>query len=204
MNADARALKLSIARSQLGTALDLFIRDKDPISVHALACGGCEIMEGLAESFGSRTMSTHILRTHPGIDRKKLKRLRNQHWNALKHFYSQDNKTIRDDFDLLDDFSDRHNDAQLFYGWYDYMMFVGRLPIPAQIFQVWWYATNEDKLTNETNLTDIRALFPKIGMLNRREQKRMLSRAVEEYTADKELLADPKTETTVLTAETIY
>jgi hypothetical protein len=33
-------LKCRIARSQLATALDLFLRDKDPVSVQCLACGG--------------------------------------------------------------------------------------------------------------------------------------------------------------------
>ena len=27
----------------------------------------------------------------------KIKSLRNQYWNAIKHFYSRDNKTARDD-----------------------------------------------------------------------------------------------------------
>jgi hypothetical protein len=83
---DVPELKLRIARAQLGTALELFIRDKDAYSVHALACGGCEIIEGLAEVFGARTLSTHILETHPGIDMPQIMKLRNQHWNALKHW----------------------------------------------------------------------------------------------------------------------
>ena len=61
-------IKLRIARAQLGTAMDLFVRDKDPLSVHALACGGSEVMEGLAEHLGLPTLSTHILETHPSID----------------------------------------------------------------------------------------------------------------------------------------
>jgi hypothetical protein len=33
-------------------ALDLFVRDKDPISIQCLACGGGEVVEGLAENEG--------------------------------------------------------------------------------------------------------------------------------------------------------
>ena len=41
------------------TALDLFLRDKDPISVQCLACGGGEVVEGLAETMAkSRSRCT--------------------------------------------------------------------------------------------------------------------------------------------------
>jgi predicted ATPase len=35
--------KLDVARQQLGTATELFIRDRDPVSAQCLACGGAEI-----------------------------------------------------------------------------------------------------------------------------------------------------------------
>ena len=44
--------KIVVARAQLVTALDLFVRDKDPISIQCLACGGGEIIEALAEAHG--------------------------------------------------------------------------------------------------------------------------------------------------------
>jgi hypothetical protein len=44
----ATLTKLDIARHQLGSALDLFIRDRDAVSVQCLACGGVELMEGIA------------------------------------------------------------------------------------------------------------------------------------------------------------
>jgi hypothetical protein len=50
--------KIQVARSQLVTALDLFTRDKDPISVHCLACGGGEVIEGLAEAKAEKVFAT--------------------------------------------------------------------------------------------------------------------------------------------------
>ena len=44
---------------------------------------------------------------------------------------------MRDDEALMAAFSDRRNDAVLFMGWLDYLNFVGRLPVEAQVFQVW-------------------------------------------------------------------
>lgn len=55
--------------------------------MYALACGGSEIIEGLAEQADILTRSTHILKTMPEIDYKEIKCLRSQYWNAIKHFY---------------------------------------------------------------------------------------------------------------------
>ncbi len=150
--------KLQIARAQLGTALYPFLRDKDPFSVQALACGGCEIIEGLAESADIPTLSTHILETLPDTDYREIKSLRNQYWNAIKHFYMQDRKTARQDEELLADFTDTANDAPLFTGWLDYMMLTERLPIEAQVFQAWWYATNENRISPTLPLGRCRSL----------------------------------------------
>lgn len=125
-------MKLAFARSQLSTALDLFIRDRDPISVHALACGGSELIEGLAESACLPTLSTHILATFLGIDMKGIKSLRNQYWNAMKHFYLINGKKPRDDDGLMADFSDAANDTVLFMGWLDHLQLMRRLPVEAQ------------------------------------------------------------------------
>ncbi|MBY5890380.1 hypothetical protein HFN49_29815 [Rhizobium leguminosarum] len=126
------SIKIQIARAQLGTALDLFIRDRDPYSVHSLACGGSEIVEGLAKEADLPSISTHILQTIPDIDQRKLKRLRNQHWNAFKHFYEQDGKTVRDDEALMADFADEANDAVLFGGWLDYLLVMTLPPSSIQ------------------------------------------------------------------------
>jgi hypothetical protein len=189
-------LKCRIARSQLATALDLFIRDRDPVSVQCLACGGCEVIEGVAEHVGQQSFSTAVIRRHPtGIDLKKFVRLRNQYWNAFKHLKERDRKTLRvEDVDLLTSFDDRQNDAVLFGGWYDYMMVRKRVPIEVQVFQLWWYAVYEDKLSPWTDLDEIRQMFPKVRDEPRKEQKRRLRRVVEKYRSDKKLLADPRTE----------
>ncbi len=188
------SIKLTVARAQLGAALSLFIQDRDPISVHALACGGAEVMEGLAEEAGPDTLSSHILATFPDVDFAKVKRLRNQYWNAIKHFYKADNRTAREDEELMADFSDAANDAVLFMGWLDYMQREARLPVEVQVFQVWWYATNESRMAPHVDPTPYRTIFPGIAGEDRKEQKRRLARVVEKYRKDKAILADPKTE----------
>ncbi|MBX3530431.1 MAG: hypothetical protein KF849_07475 [Rhizobiaceae bacterium] len=186
--------KLRVARSQLGTALALFIRDYDPISVQALACGGSEIVEGLAQHAKLPTLSSHILQVFPDVDLKKVKALRNQYWNAIKNFYKMDGVSVRDDEALFSSFKDESNDAVLFMGWLDYLNLTRRLPVEVQVFQVWWYATNEERLAPGVDPTPFRSLFPRIASMDRFEQKRRLRRACEKYRDNREILSDPRTE----------
>ncbi len=186
--------KLQIARAQLGTALSLFLQDKDPFSVQALACGGAELIEGLALSSGTPTLSTHIIKTFPDMDYKTIGHRRSRYWNAIKHFYQMDKKTPRDDEALLSNFSDVDNDSALFAGWFDYLSLTKRVPVEVQVFQVWWYALNEDKMNPNVDRTPFRITFPGMKGVDRREQKRRLRRKIEAYRHNKSLLADPRTE----------
>lgn len=162
--------------------------------MHCLACGGGEIVEGLAELEDKEPFATHILQTQPHLDRQKIRRLRNTYWNAFKHFY--DLKGLpREDADLLKDFDDTKNDVALYIGWHDYAIMRNKMPIGAQVFQVWWYALNEDKLTEGAPFEVYRKAFPDLPKQNRAEQKRRLRRKIEAYRGDKNLLADPRTET---------
>jgi hypothetical protein len=191
---NTKLTKLSVARGQLVTGLDLFTRDKDPISVHCLACGGGEVIEGLAETQGEATFATHIMKTQPHLDRWALRGLRTQYWNAFKHFYNR-KELPREDAELLGRFDDTMNDAFLYIGWWDYLSCQKKLPVAAQVFQVWWYALYEEKLASDADLPRIRREFPDIRGRNRAEQKRRLRRSIERYRHDKALLADPATET---------
>jgi hypothetical protein len=193
MNMPQPLTKIDVARSQLVTALDLFVRDKDPISVHCLACGGGAVIEGLAEAQAEEVFATHILQTQPDIDRRKIRGLRNTYWNAFKHF-SDRGGMAREDEDLIATFSDSKNDIALYIGWYDYALLRKSMPIAAQVFQVWWYALNEDKLSDGADVSIFRSAFPEIMKADRPEQKRRLRRKIEKYRDDKNLLADPATE----------
>jgi hypothetical protein len=66
--------------------------------------------------------------------------------------------------------------------------------LPVQVFQLWWFSLNEEKLAPGADLHTIRALFPDIMRDGRAEQKRRLRRTVEKYRDNAETLADPRTE----------
>src|SRR5215510_3577682 len=147
--------KTEIARRQLGTALALFLQDCDPVSVHALACAGCEIAEHLTRKAGEEPFSTHALLTFPDLDIGKIRRLKNQYWNAFKHAQMRDG-IEREDSELLERFGDEVNDHTLYIGWHDYMLAVGILPIEAQIFEAWYFALYLEKLNPERSRLDRR------------------------------------------------
>lgn len=194
--------KLTVARAQLGTALDLFIRDKDPVSVQSLAASGCAVVDGLAETAGSYRMADHVLKHVPGMSPKDYYALRNQFWNAFKHVSTQDG-VLRDDGDLITGFSDQNNDIILFVGWHDYMLLTHRLPVEAQVFQVWWYALNPERLAPEV-ADPSRDIFPGLVHDERKEQKRRLARAVEKWRDHKEVMAAKATERLPLSPRVKY
>ena len=95
---------------------------------------------------------------------------------------------------LLTNFSDEKNDGVLFMGWLDYQSLTKQLPVEVQVFQVWWYATNEKSLAPDVDPTPFREVFPDIMTFERKEQKRRLKRVTEKYRDNKDILADMRTE----------
>lgn len=138
MDLKLKDMKRSVARCQLGTALDLFLADNDPVSVHVLASGACELLDGLAEVEGADRFSMHILATFPDYGIDKLRRVQRKYYNAFKHLFELRNATARNDLDALEEFNDEVNDHALFIGWHDYMNLAQSLPVEAQVFQGWY------------------------------------------------------------------
>ncbi|MQR98665.1 hypothetical protein [Gluconobacter aidae] len=169
--------KVQVARSLLGTALDLFIQDLDPISVHSLACGGCEIIEGLATHEQRNSFSSQMIDANPQLTLRNFRTQRGSIWNAFKHITQLDRKTLRDDKSILESFSDKENDAVLLTGWLDYAEYNKSLPKEAKVFILWFYSINKEHLDKELFETIIRNsefLFPQINRKPRKEQKNIL------------------------------
>lgn len=184
--------KIGVARAQLGTALYLFILDRDSFSIQSLACSAGEILDGLAGILGTPTVSTFILERNPKLDIRFLKRVRNVYWNSFKHFFEIDNKTPRLDNDIISNFSDLDNDEALFVGWHDYWRLTGKLPIEAQLFQAWWLVLNERKVGPA--MSSLHAVFPNLENLDRPLQKRALRTAVRDARRLKAAMDHPATE----------
>lgn len=188
--------KTTIARRQLGAALQLFLDDADPVSVQCLACSGGEIAAGLARSNAKDTF-TELAATANTKPLKEMRKIRSMFWNAFKHYYEQDGKTVRQDEELIERFfedPDHINSADLFMGWYDYMMAGNPLPIEVQVLQIWQWSKDVGKLSDAHDKEGYQELFPRLKEKTRAEQKEALREVIARYRADQELMSHPHTD----------
>jgi hypothetical protein len=70
-----------------------------------------------------------------------------------EHLEHDSGQTVseHDDQELLNRFNDEKNNHMLFIGWHDYWNAIGKVPIEAQVFQVWYLALYLDKLNPDEN-----------------------------------------------------
>ncbi|MCX7310317.1 MAG: hypothetical protein NTV56_00970 [Alphaproteobacteria bacterium] len=185
--------KIEAARRQLGTALALYLSDHDPVSVHALAGGACELIEFHAEKAGGKPFVSHMLTTRPDLDIAKLHRIQRQYWNAFKHALDQKGHEREDD-DLLAAFNDEQNDHALFIGWYDYAQAANQMPIEAQAHNVWYLAKYPEKLDPAVPTEKYEATFPKLALQSRAQQKVQLRARIAQARDDPSIMQDPQTD----------
>lgn len=77
--------KIMAAEEQLKTAIRLFLKDEDPISVHALASAAQEILETLAKKQGTKSLKQQALDVADESKRKNLLKAMNEAKNSFKH-----------------------------------------------------------------------------------------------------------------------
>lgn len=186
-------LKIEAARRQLGTALELFLADADPVSVHSLANGACEVLEHYAAKAGGKPFTSHMLATFPERDIGAIHRVQRQYWNAFKHALDIKGDERQDD-ELLASFSDRQNDDALFIGWWDYAQATNQMPIEAQAMHVWYLSKYPEKLAPNVSRDKYDAIFPNLQQKNPTEQKQDLKSAIERARRDPSMMQDDKTE----------
>lgn len=188
--------KLEIARRQLGTALFLHLEGRDPVSVHCLACGGCEIAEQLAIDAGGTVFRDFTLKSYPSMSKGDHKDLRNRFWNAFKHATKRNGEARKDD-ELLVQFSASENNVRLFTGWFDYSMIARSLPIEAQVFNTWFLALDLTKFAADVDpgfVAAIESEFPGLADLPTDRQQQRLRRAIKKWRFNRVLLASASTD----------
>jgi hypothetical protein len=190
-------LKIEVARRQLGMATELYLRDLDPVSVHCLANAGCELMEFYARKLSGEALLTDFAQLAPDTDIAKLKRLQREYWNAFKHATKQRKgkpAQERDDEDLLKQFTDEKNDLALVIGWSDYQRVTGKMPIEAQVQQMWFFALHPEKHNNPELKRQGAISFPELQSKSRADQKRLMNDLITRGRADKATMSHPRTE----------
>lgn len=67
-------LQIESARRQLGTALQLFLEDKDSVSIQCLAGNGAEVMEFYAKKAGKQPFFGLMVAANPKLTSVELRR----------------------------------------------------------------------------------------------------------------------------------
>jgi hypothetical protein len=182
-----------VARSQLLTAIDLFVGDRDSVSVQALAGNAREILERLCRQNDIAPMTELLLKDHPNKPKKDIYTALNLYRNCFKHLGETVEERHEDQL-KLNQFDDTKNDYLLYVCVEDYIRFRKSMPVAMQVFQFWFCALHADLLAPEFHAEQFLSVFPDIQNMSRLQQKRALVACIEHYSRDAELLADPATE----------
>lgn len=185
--------KLEVARRHLGAALQLFIDDLDPVSVHTLASAGAEVAEHLARDCGASPFVNHALMTNADMTEADYRKIANQFYNAFKHANERSGRA-RDDAEILQAFDDRVNDAHLLVAWQDLIAATGIFPIEVQVFQVWFYACYPEKLADGVDVVRFTNVFTGITAMDRGARKQALRDKIAWAKTNTELMLDPRTD----------
>jgi hypothetical protein len=184
--------KIEIARRELGAALQLFLDDACPVSVHVLAAAGAEIVEGLAIHLGEPPFRDLILKTLPHYSPKQVNDAMRIHANAFKHFTAFNGKP-RDDAEAISIFNDEENASLLHKGWKDYARVTKTMPLEAQATEIWYLSRAiGPSFCEGVGLQDRR--FIGLRAMTYDAAKKVLQEIVTEMKGDAAILADPRTE----------
>jgi hypothetical protein len=185
--------KAEVARRQLGTALDMFLREQDPVSVHSLAMAGGEVAEGLARNAGVEPFVSHVLKTFPDMDMPKIRNIQRKYSNAFKHAMTR-NGQDRQDTEIIKSFDPKINEDTLFVGWHDMLHTGLPAPIEAQAFMVWYFAKNPEKLNPAVDISTYMETFPNLRSLSPRRQLDRLRDVIRKAKKNSAAMQDPGTD----------
>ncbi|MES9898765.1 MAG: hypothetical protein ABW148_07060 [Sedimenticola sp.] len=187
---DSGITKIEAAQRQLVTAIELFFRNGDPVSIHSLATNAWEVIDALCTNYGVDSVSDDTRGHIVGSKDLKFDYINSPYRNFFKH-------SDRDPNSVLEGFNDEKNDSIIFLGVEDYIRLRKTSPIELQVYQLWYLALNTDKVAHDALaeiLETLEAVFPDIKSIGRAEQKRLGLELIEQYKNDEELNAHAKVE----------
>lgn len=186
--------KEDAARRQLVTSIRLFFENRDLISIHTLAQCAFMVLDNVCEKRGFSRFIEHMVEVNPSSNEEQIYKLAATYRNFFKH-------ADRDPDTFLQDFDDDCNDHILIIAVEDLARLTGKLPVEAQVFQLWYFSVYRERLNCEAYERMIKSIenwFPEIQHIVRAEQKRLGREVLDRALALPELLDDPRTDITEL------
>jgi hypothetical protein len=184
---------LVVARSQLLTAIDIFFKDRDPISVHVLAGNAREILEALCRLAAVEPITELLSRDHPGKPVKDFYAALNPYRNCFKHV-GKTWKERKSEQVVLNQFDDSKNEYLLCVCVEDYLRLRGSSPFPMRVLHARFCALHIDLLACAYTRRKFLNPFPGILEMNRYQQKRIALGVLRQSSDDPQVLANPQTE----------
>jgi hypothetical protein len=176
--------KIDVAEAHIKTAVRLFFEDRPPVPIHLLACSAREILTWIGKRTGVETIveevAGHMATTEADVIKKAHKFA-----NFMKH-------ADRDAAEILEGFSDLDNDPVLFFACHDFGRLAHGMPVEAQVFEAWFFATTVKDLSKGSKdwqeiVANCFDLFPGIRSADRAQQKRIGLHKLTEALADPSL-----------------
>jgi len=182
--------KQDVAIRQLITAIRLFFDDGDPISIFSLAANSWEIIDVLCNEKNIDSVSNQTRENISNGKDLKYDYINSPYRNFFKH-------ADRDPKGTLQDFEASHTDSILFLGVEDYTRLFNKSPIELQVFQLWFIATNMDKVSDakyDEFFQTISDVFPNIKNISRQEKLLMGKNLLIKTGKDENIINDKRTE----------
>jgi len=187
-----RITKLDAAERKLVAAIRSFFRNEDAIVVYSLAGDAAEVLDALCRKRGIRPFRDEACAAVPDLTQKSFADIVNRHRNFFKHARGDAAEEV------LDDFTDAHNDPLLFSASYDLGQLCAALrrgfPVEAQMLQIWFMQVHRDAagpVIQAAGLPDAPHLvFPDLHQRPRYEQK-MLGREAITWARNEPTLSQP-------------
>jgi hypothetical protein len=182
--------KRVVAQRQLIAAIRLLYDGADLVPVYSLAANAWEIIDTLATREGVESISNQT-REHIPLDKNlKFDYINSPYRNFFKH-------ADRDPDALVPPLKEGNVESIVFLAVEDYLRLFGISPVEFQVYQLWYLAKNEEKLSIDAMvrvLDDIRETFPNIRNLAREKQLSMARSVLASAHNDGDLRKDPRTE----------
>lgn len=182
--------KLTVARRQLATAIELLFSGRDTVSVYSLATNAWEVIDVLCRLDGVESFSVQARENIPQGKDLKLDYVNSPYRNFFKHAKSDPQGT-------LPPLPDSQVDGLVFMAVEDYIRLNQRSPTQFQVFQLWYIATNPSRLDPSVAaevLVGADEMFPGIIRMSRAKQLAEGPRMLQQAATDADILADPRTE----------
>jgi hypothetical protein len=161
--------KIDVAEANLSAAISLFFADAHPVPVHTLAAAAREVLSVLGEKLEADIFLKTLAENRDVSPQEYLSKA-TKPYNFMKHAH-------RDPTDVLE-FADEANDFMLFWACRDFVSVATGLPVEAQVFDAWFFATQVKRVSSgglrwQESVRACIKLFPRIRSASRPEKKQI-------------------------------